>query len=70
MRWDSAIRPKPYESCGSHGTFTAGTKIYYWCYIYNDYGNMWIYGRVAGTETKGWIYAPNVAPVSDVNRCW
>jgi hypothetical protein len=70
LRWDAAIRPKPYEACGSKGTFVEGTKIYYWCYVYNDYGNLWILGRVAGTETRGWIYAPNVYPVSDVNPCY
>ncbi|OQQ13664.1 hypothetical protein B0675_25675 [Streptomyces sp. M41(2017)] len=70
LRWNAAIRPKPYESCGSYGTFAEGTKFWYWCDTYNDYGNRWIYGRVDGTQTTGWIYAPNVAPVSGLVSCF
>lgn len=70
LRWNAPLRPMPYEACGSHGTFAKGSKIWYWCYEYNNYGNMWIFGRLDGTQTKGWIYAPNVAPVADVNPCY
>ncbi|MFI7014272.1 hypothetical protein [Streptomyces sp. NPDC050164] len=37
------------------GTFVKGTTFYYWCYVNNSYGNKWIYGRIVGTQTKGWV---------------
>jgi hypothetical protein len=45
----------PYATCGNVVYVPAGTYVYYWCYIVNDYGNTWTYARIRGTETKGWI---------------
>lgn len=56
----TTVRVKPYTECGKVGTFVKGTTFYYWCYVNNSYGNKWIYGRMAGTETKGWVYDTEV----------
>lgn len=53
------VRVFPYAKCAGKN-FKKGTKFYYWCYDTNDYGNKWIWGRVAGTDYTGWVYAPNV----------
>ncbi|MEV0505771.1 SH3 domain-containing protein [Streptomyces spectabilis] len=45
----------PYAACGNVRGMDTGTKVYYWCYTVNDYGNTWTYARIAGTETHGWI---------------
>ncbi|MET7847492.1 hypothetical protein AB0D78_40240 [Streptomyces avermitilis] len=51
----------PYAACGKQGTFVSGTKFAYWCYVINDYGNKWIFGRITGTDTKGWVHDPYVS---------
>ncbi len=64
------LRVKPYAACGNEGTFVSGTKFYYWCYVINNYGNKWIFGRIAGTQTKGWVYDPDVSWDSGtLNQC-
>ncbi|MGW0834820.1 hypothetical protein [Streptomyces prunicolor] len=62
-RFDGAttMRVRPYSACGSVGTFVSGTKFFYWCTVENSYGNTWIYGRIDGTQTKGWVYNYDVS---------
>ncbi|KOG90928.1 hypothetical protein ADK38_05990 [Streptomyces varsoviensis] len=54
------LKDGPYAACGNVKKFAEGTKFWIWCGTYNAYNNHWAYGRVAGTETKGWI------PVKDL----
>ncbi|MFJ3080367.1 hypothetical protein ACIPJG_11520 [Streptomyces halstedii] len=55
------LKTRPAAECSNVKKFSAGTKLYIWCYIYNYYGHAWVYGRVEGTQTKGWISADNVS---------
>ena len=57
---DRTLYTHPYSACGKVGTFVAGTRFAYWCYVQNDYGHNWIFGRIIGTDTKGWIDARNI----------
>ncbi|MCX4529973.1 hypothetical protein OG982_30580 [Streptomyces sp. NBC_01551] len=34
----------------------SGAKVYYHCYVTNAHANKWIYARIAGTETEGWVF--------------
>ncbi|MEU9503156.1 hypothetical protein [Streptomyces sp. NPDC048196] len=49
----------PYSDCSSR-TYSSGTRFYYWCYLNNDYGNRWIFGRVDGADTTGFVYSGNI----------
>jgi len=50
------LQKAPYAACGTYATAPANTKIWSWCAVENDYGNTWIWGRIDGTQTTGWIY--------------
>ncbi|MFD3883137.1 hypothetical protein [Streptomyces microflavus] len=54
------LKKNPAAECANVKQFGSMTKFYVWCYVTNYYGNDWVYGRVAGTETKGWMYSGNV----------
>lgn len=57
----TALYERPYAACGKIGTFVDNTKFAYWCAVVNDYGNTWIYGRITGTDTMGWVHDPYVS---------
>ncbi|MEU7042763.1 hypothetical protein AB0A77_17095 [Streptomyces varsoviensis] len=54
------LKSGPYAECDKVKKFAEGTKFWIWCSTYNSYNNLWAYGRVDGTQTKGWI------PVKDL----
>lgn len=45
----------PYRECSYVTLVKSGVKIWYHCYTTNAHGNKWIYARVEGTETEGWM---------------
>lgn len=64
------LRNGPSESCAQTMSVVPGTTFYAWCGVYNKYGNLWVYGRLAGGESKGWIYSQNLTKESgSVNVC-
>ncbi|RPK51684.1 hypothetical protein EAO74_13895 [Streptomyces sp. gb1(2016)] len=64
------LKTRPAAECSNVKKFGAGTKLYVWCTITNYYGNVWAYGRVEGTQTKGWISGDNVSyEAGSLNRC-
>ncbi|GGV42205.1 hypothetical protein [Streptomyces spectabilis] len=60
------LKKAPYASCGNVKNLRGGTKLYFHCYVVNAYGNEWIYSRVAGTETYGWMSYANFGEKGDV----
>ncbi len=49
------------ESACDYGAYaSAGTKFYGWCWVLNQYGNVWWYGRLEGTDLYGWTAAANL----------
>lgn len=64
LKGSTPVRTAPYEKCPSK-SYKSGSRFYYWCYENNDYGNKWIFGRIAGTSKgdAGWVYAPNIKHV-------
>lgn len=62
------MKTGPYADCGNVEWMPAGTHVYYWCYVANDFGNTWTYARIAGTETKGWILDDRLPLNSDGTR--
>ncbi|MFF9198364.1 protein kinase [Streptomyces sp. NPDC014779] len=46
----------PYADCSYVTVLKSGTKVSYECYVSNAYANKWIYARIAGTSTEGWVF--------------
>ncbi|MGW0392113.1 protein kinase domain-containing protein [Streptomyces sp. NPDC003042] len=45
----------PYKECSYVTLAKSGGKLFYHCYVTNAYGNKWIYARIEGTDTEGWM---------------
>lgn len=54
---NSHLYTGPYSDCGWVTPVKDGVKVYYHCYVTNAHGNKWIYARIEGTETEGWVFA-------------
>ncbi len=64
------LKQRPAAECANVIRVSAGTTFYAWCYHYNHYGNLWVYGRIAGTETRGWTSVNNLQwQGGSVNSC-
>ncbi|MEU7028086.1 protein kinase [Streptomyces sp. NPDC046275] len=46
----------PYADCSYVTVLKSGTKVSYECYVSNAHANKWIYARIAGTSTEGWVF--------------
>ncbi|MFD3946246.1 protein kinase [Streptomyces sp. NPDC058579] len=67
---NSHLYTGPYADCGWVAPVKDGVKVYYHCYVTNAHGNKWIYARIQGTETEGWIFADKTTGGSgNLNRC-
>ncbi|MFG2643663.1 protein kinase [Streptomyces sp. NPDC048370] len=67
---NSHLYTGPYSECGWVTAVKDGVKIYYHCYVTNAHGNKWIYARIQGTETEGWVFADKTTGGSGtLNRC-
>ncbi|KOY56667.1 serine/threonine-protein kinase [Streptomyces sp. XY332] len=47
----------PYAACSYVTLVKSGTKVFYHCYVTNAEANKWIYARIAGTDTEGWVFS-------------
>ncbi|WP_030295873.1 serine/threonine-protein kinase [Streptomyces katrae] len=47
----------PYAACSYVTLVKSGTKVSYDCYVTNAEANKWIYARIAGTGTEGWVFS-------------
>jgi hypothetical protein len=54
------IRSGPSSSCSSFTTLAAGVTFWIHCDYFNAAGNKWYFGRIAGTQSMGWVYSMNV----------
>lgn len=50
----------PYESCPSVALASSGALLYLQCDVVNAYGNRWVYVRISGTSTTGWMSNDNL----------
>ena len=49
------MKVAPYASCATVAQPASRTFIYIWCFHENRDGYFWVYGRIAGTQTRGWM---------------
>lgn len=54
------LKKAPYAACGNVRSMGRGDKVYLQCAIFNDYGNVWWWVRVAGTDVHGWMSEDNL----------
>ncbi len=59
------LKKAPYAPCGNVKSLSSGTKLYFHCFVFNAYGNLWVYARQAGTETHGWMSIVNFGEFSE-----
>ncbi|MFD0254235.1 hypothetical protein ACFVGX_25375 [Streptomyces sp. NPDC127113] len=64
LQEDLWLQQGPYADCDEGKYASAADKFYIWCYVNNQYGNVWYYGRREGTDFKGWLYSGDVTIVS------
>ncbi|MEV4496424.1 hypothetical protein AB0J84_12040 [Micromonospora arborensis] len=60
MKIGANLKKAPYSECGNVQYVNAGTTLYIWCWVNNDYDNFWFWARIAGTSTYGWMSVSNV----------
>jgi len=56
------LKVGPLGECDHVASVAKGTTFYVWCEYWNQYDNMWFYGRIAGTQTMGWAYQDAFGP--------
>ncbi len=61
MKITTHLKVSYYAKCDNFDQVTQGTVFYYWCTHVNSYGNLWVYGRVAGGWAMGWTSMANLA---------
>ncbi|MFE9636330.1 protein kinase [Streptomyces sp. NPDC006463] len=54
---DTHLYTGPYAECSYVSAAKPGVKVYYHCYVTNAHGNKWIYSRIEGTNTEGWLFS-------------
>ncbi|WP_151769645.1 hypothetical protein [Streptomyces abyssomicinicus] len=62
MKGTYNLKNGPSASCPNQRSVSTNTTFYFWCGGYNDAGNLWLYGRVAGGSSAsdyGWMSADN-----------
>ncbi|GAB3803074.1 hypothetical protein [Micromonospora zhanjiangensis] len=64
MKGGYNLKVAPYSDCGNVAFLGKGTKLYFWCLSFNEYGTPWMYGRVAGTSTYGWMSIENFSSMT------
>ncbi|MGW0750900.1 protein kinase domain-containing protein [Streptomyces sp. NPDC002587] len=67
---NSHLYTGPYAECSYVTVVKTGVKVYYHCYVTNAHGNKWIYARVEGTNTEGWMASTHLTRESGtLARC-
>lgn len=64
------LKVGPYAECGNVVWMPAGTDVWYWCYVTNEYYNTWSFVRIAGTQTYGWVYDGHMDDGGSYQGCW
>ncbi|MFI6322138.1 hypothetical protein ACIBG8_31705 [Nonomuraea sp. NPDC050556] len=73
MKGSFNLKAGPYAggSCAVVTRLSAGQVLYFQCWVKNRRGNMWVYARVKGTGTMGWMSVDNLRDIRDTgyDRC-
>ncbi|CAM5486131.1 protein kinase domain-containing protein [Streptomyces abikoensis] len=50
----------PYQVCAAVAPAKSGTKVWFHCAVENAYGHKWLYVRIDGTKSAGWMSADTI----------
>ncbi|WP_143591529.1 hypothetical protein [Thermoactinospora rubra] len=66
MRGAYNLKKGPYAApvCGTVTKVSQGKKLYFQCWTTNSHGHRWVYARVKGTKTYGWMSVDNLKVIS------
>ncbi|WP_327582772.1 hypothetical protein OHA25_43650 [Nonomuraea sp. NBC_00507] len=68
MRGSFNLKTAPYAACGNVTKLHAGQVLYFHCWTRNKYGKHWVYVRVKGTGTHGWMSKDNLRTIRNTQR--
>ncbi|WP_188188979.1 hypothetical protein [Nonomuraea sp. SYSU D8015] len=56
------LKAGPYagRKCPIVRKLARGTQLYFHCWVRNSRGNLWVFARVKGTGTHGWMSIDNL----------
>ncbi|WP_190024886.1 serine/threonine-protein kinase [Streptomyces hiroshimensis] len=57
---DHSVLNGPYKVCGAVAPAKSGTKLWFHCSVENSYGHKWLYVRIDGTKSAGWMSADSI----------
>ncbi|MEV5374895.1 serine/threonine-protein kinase [Streptomyces nondiastaticus] len=57
---DRHVLNGPYQVCGSVAAAKSGTKVWFHCSVENAYGHKWLYVRIDGSKSAGWLSADTI----------
>ncbi|MFE5870617.1 serine/threonine-protein kinase [Streptomyces roseifaciens] len=57
---DRHVLNGPYKVCGSVAAAKSGTKVWFHCSVENSYGHKWLYVRIEGTKSAGWMSGDSI----------
>jgi hypothetical protein len=63
MKGSYNLKRKPVTRTCDVRRMHRGQVLYFHCWTKNSYGNLWVYGRVKGTRTYGWMSVANFRSV-------
>ncbi|TYB64229.1 hypothetical protein FXF51_21045 [Nonomuraea sp. PA05] len=65
MKGTFNLKTAPYAACGNVARLRAGQVLYFHCWTLNRYGKHWVYARVKGSKTYGWMSLDNLRSVKN-----
>lgn len=63
MKGSYNLKRKPFMNTCNVRRMHRGQVLYFHCWKKNSHGNLWVYGRVKGTRTYGWMSVANFSSV-------
>ncbi|WP_406673967.1 hypothetical protein WBK31_37895 [Nonomuraea sp. N2-4H] len=71
MKGSFNLKKDPAQGACNVTRMRAGQVLYFHCWRKNSHGNLWVYGRIKGTRTHGWMSLANFRSVykTDHPRC-
>ncbi len=60
MIGDHHVLAGPYKVCAAVAPAKNGAKLLFQCYVENSFGHKWIYVRIDGSNSAGWVFTDSM----------
>ncbi|MEV0161314.1 hypothetical protein [Nonomuraea fuscirosea] len=68
MKGSYNLKKGPYAGhCANVARLGSGRVMYFHCWVKNRHGHLWVFGRVKGTRTYGWMSIDNFRTIRHTN---